>query len=70
METPDELDLECIAVMVCVPVVSVVTGSVAAPLPFKDSVDRSTPPSKKLTEPVGVPLAEELTVAVKVTDPP
>jgi hypothetical protein len=56
-----------IAVMRCDPAVSVDELNVATPEELTVAVPRCAPPSKKPTVPVGIPLPEELTVAVNVT---
>ena len=54
--------------MLCVPMLNVEIEYVATLLPFKVEVASLVVPSKKLTDPVGVPDVLGLTVAVKVTD--
>jgi len=59
-----------LAVIECVPTVSVDVANVATPLPFSVPVPSIVVPSRKVTIPVGVPLLPGLTVAVHVTGVP
>ena len=54
--------------MLSVPTGSAVTARVATPLALSDDVPNAVAPYEKVTVPVGVPGAVELTVAVRVTD--
>lgn len=58
-----------VAVMECEPVVSVEVVKVALPL-VRATVTSTTVPSLNVAEPVGVPVVEDFTVAVKVTAVP
>jgi hypothetical protein len=59
-------------VIECVPTVRVVVANVATPEPFSRPLPIVVAPSRKFTEPVGVPAPGETaaTVAVNVTDAP
>lgn len=56
--------------MLCVPKPSVEAMNVATPLPLTAEVPSVVVPSRNVTVPVGVPVVDELTVAVRVTDCP
>src|SRR6202171_1559498 len=56
-----------LAVIECVPTVSVDVAKVATPLPFSVPVPRVVAPSRKVTVPVGVPEVLDVIVAVNVT---
>ena len=56
--------------MLCVPRPSVEIVNPLTPLPFSAELPSKVVPSKKVTVPVGVPVALGLTVAVKVTGCP
>jgi hypothetical protein len=58
------------AVMECVPTVSIEIVKVAIPLLFRVPVPSVVVPSRKVTEPVGVPLLPGVTVAVNVIGVP
>jgi hypothetical protein len=58
------------AVSECVPAVNAEVAKVATPLLFKDPVPSAVAPSKKVIVPVGVPVADAVTVAVSVTVAP
>lgn len=58
------------AVMECVPTVSIEIVKVAIPLLFRVPVPSVVVPSRKVTEPVGVPLLRGVTVAVNVIGVP
>ena len=58
------------AVMECVPTVSIEIVKVAIPLLFRVPVPSVVALSRKVTEPVGVALLPEVTVAVNVTGVP
>ena len=55
--------------MLCVPVVSLVVAKVATP-PLSACEPIFAVPSMKFTVPVGVPVVDDFTIAVKVTDAP
>jgi hypothetical protein len=58
------------AVMECAPTVSIDVVKVAMPPPFRVPVPSAVVPSRKVTEPVGLPLLPDVTVAVNVTGVP
>ena len=57
-------------VMLCVPTARVEMDNVATPLAFSVELPICAVPSRKLTCPIGVPEAAEVTLALKVTDCP
>jgi len=59
-----------LAVIECVPTVSVDVPKVATPLPFSVPVPSVVAPSRKVTVPVGVPEVLDMIVAVNVTGEP
>ena len=58
-----------VAVIVCVPALSVEVLKLALPL-TRETVPNRVVPSSNVTDPVGIPPPLEVTVAVKVTLPP
>ena len=71
---PDELEAKLplapkVALIACVPAGSAVVVKIATPPPFTAALPRVVPESENVTLPPGTP-AEEVTVAVNVTDWP